>query len=294
MFESFARSWEITKISFNVLLQDKELVLFPLLAGVFSFIFFIAMVFPFFVSGIVSALFGDVLGSVLEIVAIFVLYLGLAFIATFFNTCVVFTIKKRFDGGNATFFESLGFALSRIHLILAWSIVSATVGLLLNILSNVAEKLGPIGKILMSIFVSIVGGVWAIITIFVVPAMVYDNLGPIAAIKSSIETLKKTWGESLIRHFGLGLVQGVLFVVGLLVFIGLIFVSIITIPLLLVPVFLFFILYCIAIALLFGALNTIFNTALFVYAKTGQVPNGYSSEIMQNAFKKQEQKKGLF
>jgi len=206
----------------------------------------------------------------------------------------VFTIKKRFDGGNATFFESLGFALSRIHLILAWSIVSATVGLLLNILSNVAEKLGPIGKILMSIFVSIVGGVWAIITIFVVPAMVYDNLGPIAAIKSSIETLKKTWGESLIRHFGLGLVQGVLFVVGLLVFIGLIFVSIITIPLLLVPVFLFFILYCIAIALLFGALNTIFNTALFVYAKTGQVPNGYSSEIMQNAFKKQEQKKGLF
>jgi hypothetical protein len=294
MFESFSRSWEITKVCFSVLLQDKELILFPLLAGVFSFIFFIIMVFPFIATGIVSAFFGEALGGILELVAVFVFYLGVAFIATFFNTCVVYTIKKRFEGGNATFFESIGFALSKIHLILAWSLVSATVGLILNMLSNFAEKLGPIGKLVMNIVISIIGGVWGVITIFVVPAMVYDNVGPISAIKSSVQTLRKTWGESLIRHIGLGLVQGILFAVGLVAFIVMIFISIITIPLLLVPVFLLFIFYCIVLGLLFGVLNTIFNTALFVYARTGTVPNGYSPEVMQSAFKQQEKKKGLF
>jgi hypothetical protein len=294
MFESFNRSIEITKISFGVLLKDKELLLFPLIAGVFSFIFFIAMVFPFFVSGIVSKFVGGTVGGIINLLAIFVLYLGLAFIATFFNTCVVFTIKKRFEGGNATFFESIGFALSKVHLILAWSLVSATVGLILNILSNFAEKLGPIGKLIMNVVNGILGGVWAIITIFVVPAMVYDNVGPLAAIKSSVETLRKTWGESLIRYIGLGLFQTILMVLGIVAWIVLLILSLMIFPLLIIPVTLFLFAYVIVLGLLFGVLNTIFNTALFVYAKTGNVPMGYSPELMQNAFKVQEKKKGLF
>jgi len=294
MFESFNRSIEITKISFGVLLKDKELLLFPLIAGIFSFMFFIAMVFPFIISEIVSQFVGGVVGGIINIIAVFVLYLGLAFIATFFNTCVVYTIKKRFEGGNATFFESIGFALSKIHLILAWSLVSATVGLILNILSNFAEKLGPIGKLVMNLVVGFLGGIWAIITIFVVPAMVYDGVGPLAAIKSSVETLKKTWGESLIRHIGLGLFQTVLVVFGIVAWVVLFILSIIIFPLLIIPITLLLFAYIIVIALLFGVLNTIFNTALFVYAKTGTVPMGYSPELMQNAFKVQEKKKGLF
>lgn len=294
MFESFKRSWEITKTSVNVLLLDKELLLFPIFAGIFSTIFFVAMIFPFIISGIVSSLVGESLGTILSYVAIFVLYLGLAFIATFFNVCVVYTIKKRFEGGNATFFESLGFGFSKLKLIFAWSIVSATVGLVLNILNNVAEKLGPVGKIIMNITVSVLGGVWGIITIFVVPAMVYDNVGPLTAIKNSVETLKKTWGESLIRYVGLGLVQLVIFL-GIL-FVGIIFsiILLLVLPLLGIIMFLVTLVLLILVVLIFTLLNTVFNTALFVYAKTGTVPQGYNPELMKSAFKQKEQKKGLF
>ena len=294
MFESFGRSWEITKTSVSVLMQDKELLLFPILAAVFSLIFLIIMIFPFIITSIVNAFFGEALGTILEYVAVFILYLGFAFIATFFNVCAVYTIKKRFEGGNAGFFESLKFAISKIHLIFAWSIVSATVGLVLNILNNVAEKLGPIGEIVMKFVVSLLGGVWGIITIFVVPAMVYDNVGPLAAIKSSVETLKKTWGESLIRYVGLGLAQAVVmigvFVIGLIISIVLLLV----LPLLGIIVFILLLVLLVLIALVFSLLNTIFNTALFVYAKTGTVPSGYNSEVLKSAFKQKEVKKGLF
>src|SRR5262249_12538519 len=132
------------------------------------------------------------------------------FVATFFNVCVVYTTKVRLEGGDATFWQSLGFAFSRIHLILAWSLVAATVGMLLHGLDNMARRAGGLGKVVLAILRSILGAAWSLITIFVVPAMVYEGLGPFAAIKRSIDTLRATWGESLIRYYGLGFVQFVL------------------------------------------------------------------------------------
>lgn len=37
------------------------------------------------------------------------------------------------------------------------------------------------------------------------------------AIKKSIETLKRTWGESLIRYFGLGAIEFLFFLLGIIV-----------------------------------------------------------------------------
>ena len=71
-----------------------------------------------------------------ELGLIFIIYLGLAFITTFFSVATVYTIKTRFEGGDATFFQSLGFACSRFHLIILWSLVSATVGLILKLIGN--------------------------------------------------------------------------------------------------------------------------------------------------------------
>jgi len=46
---------------------------------------------------------------------------------------------------------------------------------------------------------------WGLITAFVIPLMVYQDIGPIDAIKRSGAIFKKTWGENLIRVFGVGL-----------------------------------------------------------------------------------------
>jgi hypothetical protein len=279
----FTRSWEITKLSFGVIKQDKELLVFPVLAGIFSLIFMVLMVFPFIIPALMAE--GGAALAFLEYLFIFLIYLGLVFIATFFNVCVVYTAKTRFAGKNATFGESIGFAFKKIHLIFMWSLLAATVGLILKILDNMARQQKGIGAVLFRIMNAILGLAWSIVTIFVVPAMVYHDLSPIEAIKRSVKTLKKTWGESLIRHFGLGLVQSVFTFVGIIILIpvGFLVAGQGLVPLLIVIGI--GILYIVLVSLIFSVANTIFNTALYTYADTGKIPGGYSKDIMKGAFK---------
>ncbi|MFO7711460.1 MAG: DUF6159 family protein [Candidatus Woesearchaeota archaeon] len=279
---AFSRSWYITKLSFRVIGKDKEMLLFPLLGGIFSILFLLAMVFPTIIFSFTQ---GDAL-QIFDYVIMFLTYLGLAFIATFFNTCVVYTTKKRFEGGDATFKESLRFGISRIHLIFAWSLVSAIVGVLLRVLENIASRMGGAGKIIFSILISLLGAAWSIITIFVVPAMVYKEVTPFAAIKESINTLKKTWGESLIRYYGLGLVQMLFIVLGVLVGIGLTIGLAITGIVGIIAGILITVIYIIAVVLIFNVANQVFNTALYYYATTGKVPQGFDDTV-KHAFQKQ-------
>jgi hypothetical protein len=291
MFETFSRSWDITKTTFSVMKSDKEVLLFPVLSAVFSLVFFALMAVPFLLSSVLEQVFPGILSSVLYLVVVFFLYFGLTFIATFFNVGVVFIAKTRFEGGDAGFTDALGAAISRIHLILLWSIVSATVGTLLRVIEGAGGKQGSVGRIITGLIAGILGFLWGIVTLFVVPSMVFNNTGPFAALKDSVDVIKKTWGESLVRHYGLGFAQAlVVFVLFVPFFLLAIVVSMVNWALL-IPVVLAFVGVVIIVSILFSTANTIFNTALYWYAKTGQVPGAYSPEVMQNAF---VQKKGLF
>jgi len=281
----WSRSWRITKLTFDVMKKDKELFLFPILSFIFSMLFVIGLLLPTVIVKLFSGLGIEVFG-VLEYVLLFVSYLGLAFIAVFFNVCVVYTAKMRFEGGDSKFKEAIGFAFSKIHLIFAWSLVSATVGLIFRLIDNFAERLGKWGELAVRILNSILGMIWSVITIFVVPVMVYENIGPFKAIKKSFYTLKKTWGESLIRYLSMGFIQFLILIPGLIIGIlmialgfglGIFVLGAIGIILLAI--------YIIGVSLIFTIAASIYNTALYVYASTGKVPAGYDDESMRQAFK---------
>ena len=255
------------------------MLLFPLLAGVFSLLYSFALLFP-----TVFMNFGETTMGALQYVFVFLAYLGLAFIATYFNVCVVFTTKTRFSGGDATFKDSLQFANSRLSTILAWSMVAATVGLLLYGLDQLAQRLGGVGEIIITVIRSLVGMAWSIVTLFVVPVMVYEGVGPQQAIKRSAETLKATWGESLARHYGLGLIQLLFLLLGGVMAFALfallgglgnagIFIA-----------FGITLVYFLGVILTFNVANTVFNTALYVYAKDGAAPGGFGQDVLSGAF----------
>jgi hypothetical protein len=278
---AFQRSWELTKASWHVLLQDKQLLLFPILSVVFSIAFVMVMLFPTVILAILNeASFSYAFPFY---AAVFGIYFGLAFIATFFNVCVVYTTKKRFDGGNATFAESIKFSFSRIHLIFYWSLVAATVGILLRALENAAR--GRRGNLLARIVVSMIGVAWSIATLFVVPGMVYYGLGPFDAIKKSVSAIKKTWGENIIAYVGFGFAQLMFFIVGAIIFIPLFFLFLALGAFGVVLAVFLGIAYLVAVVLVFGILKSIFHTALFVYAERGKVPRGYTQQMMKEAFK---------
>lgn len=289
MFETFKRSWELTKVTLEVIKKDKELIAFPILAGIFSLIFIIAMIFPIILSPILIGGTPNVIGNVANMAIIFLVYLGLAVIATFFNVCVVYTAKKRFEGENATFMESIRFAFSKMHLIFAWGLVSAIVGLILRIIDNIAERMGGIGELIIKIVNSLLGAAWAMLTIFVVPGMVYHGYGPIDAIKNSAKAFKKTWGENLIRSFGFGAIQLLFFLLGIVIGILMIFASIVTgSTIALISSIIVIAIYFVSIIVFFMLANTVYSTALYVYSENGKIPDGFTKEVVSNAFAKKQ------
>lgn len=274
-------------MSFRVIKLDREMLLFPLLAGVFSLLFSGALLFPTILVEFTRQSADSIALSVIDYALIGATYLGLAFIATFFNVCVVYTTKTRFEGGDATFMDSIRFALSKIHLIFTWSLVAATVGVLLRMLDQAAERAGPIGRIVIGILSTIFGAAWSIVTIFVIPAMVYDDLGPIEAIKRSTQTLRRTWGETLVRHFGLGFIQFLFMLLGVLVAVALFAVLtplggtgfIVAIVLTVV--------YFLGVILTFTVANSVYNTALYAFANGG-TPDAFDPATLEGAFRSRD------
>ena len=280
------RSWNITKLTFAVIWQDKEMLLFPFFATIASVLYVAAILVS---SGVLQVLgeidaagVGDSWGG-LEYVFLFLAYLGLAFIATFFNVCVVYTTKIRFEGGDATFMDSIRFGLSKIGIIFQWSLLAATVGLALAMLERLAERLGGAGEIVIKIMRSVLGLVWSVVTLFVVPVLVYENVSPSQAVRRSKDILKKTWGESLARAFGLGVVQFLCILAVMGITVGLVtlapeglagFIAVA-----------FGGLSALIVILVFNVANTIFNTALYVYASTGAEPAAFDAETLVKAFK---------
>lgn len=283
--QALSRSWNLTKVSFRVIGQDKELLLFPLIGMVLSVGYLLALLYP--TIWLEMSRDGSMQWDVADYIVTFIAYLGLSFIGTFSNMCIVYTAKTRFAGGNATFGESVSFSLGRIHQVLAWATVAATVGLVFRMIDDAAERAGGVGKIVVGVLRGILGMVWSAITMFVVPSMVYRGTGPIDAIKDSIRVLKKTWGESIVRSLGFGLVEFLFLLIGMLAF-GSAIAGVVSMgagsPAILAVVVLG-VMYFMGVVFVFMLAHMIFNTALYAYASEGAMAPGYDSEMLRSAFR---------
>src|SRR5438552_16547105 len=81
--------------------------------------------------------------------------------------------------------------------IAGWALVTATVGLILR---AVAERFGFLGRIIAGAF----GAAWGIVTYLVVPVLIFEKIGPWAAVKRSGSLLRQTWGEAAGGYISLG------------------------------------------------------------------------------------------
>jgi hypothetical protein len=277
-------------MTIQVILQDREMLWFPVLAGLLSTLIIAVGIVPI-------ALLGEATDghrvplNALQYLGLFGTYFGVVFIATFFNVCTVYTTKVRLSGGDATFAESLRFALGKASRIAVWSLIAASVGIVLGTIESAArESKNIVTRVIAWILRSLVGAAWTVVSMFVVPAMVYHDLGPVAALRASVATVEKTWGENLIRHYGLGLVQFVLALPAVLGFVGLgLLTGSGTLPgMLALGIAISLSLYLLGLGLLFGLANSVFKTALYHFASSGATPQGFDQEVLASAFRRQE------
>ncbi len=210
-------------------------------------------------------------------------YLGVAFIYTFFEFCTVYTIKVRFGGGNSTMGEAIKFSFSRLPQIFLWTLINAIVGLILRALDQAARNAGNAGRIILSIIRWMAGLAWSILSMFVIPAMVYYDLSPGKAMKRSSRAFSKTWGENLVRGFGIFLFYILLYltVFGVGAVVWVLTKSIVITAIVVVS-------YALVGTLILGVIDKVYHVALFEYAETGAIPGTYDHELIKKAFKPQK------
>jgi membrane-anchored glycerophosphoryl diester phosphodiesterase (GDPDase) len=272
MFERISRSWQLVKASWRILSQDRKLLVFPILSGICTLLVVVSFILPLVLSG---AVFGRAAaGPAPWYVLLFLFYVVSYFVAIFFNTALITCVHSLLQGRETSITEGLSNAVRHIGPILAWAIVAATVGVILRAIQDRAGFLGRIA-------ISIVGGIWSLVTIFVVPVLVLEDKGVVDAVKESVALFRKTWGESVVGSVSIGVIFGAIVVVGLIGVFAALFTRSITVMILGVALF---ILLIAVVSVVASAMQGIFVTALYTYAKTGNVPMGFGKGVLEKAF----------
>src|SRR5215218_7222312 len=272
----FQLSWQIAKRSWAVLRDDKTLAWFPVLSAIGSLIVIGVLGGLFAVVGIYYSPTGTTLqpiGWVLIVVA----YLALAMVQTYFLAGLVAGADQRLRGQDSSLRGALEIANSRLHRLLPWAVVTATVTM---VLQAIEERFGLIGTIVARL----VGLAWQLVTFLVVPILVLEDLGVGDALKRSKDLFKKTWGENVIGQGGLGIVGFLAMLPGLLLVAigaaigtaGLIVLGAVGVA------------WIIASAVIVSALSGIYRTALYHYAANGQVPGEFSGIDFDAAFRRRK------
>jgi hypothetical protein len=266
-------SWELAKISWGVLKSDRSLLWIPALGALATFAVLGVLGVVFLLTGIDSG--GDGAESLAPIgyVLVVVAYLALAFVSVFFQAALVVAANARLDGRDTTLGDAVSVAGTKVHRLLPWAVVVATVSFIIGQL----ERQEIIGIIIGRL----IGAAWSILTFLAIPIIVIEDAGPGRALKRSKDLLGKTWGENITAQVGfgfLGLVAllpaaaligigaaiGSAVVLGVTIGVGVAWLAIVT--------------------LVLSALTGIYRTALYRYVSDGVAPAAFAGADLGHAF----------
>jgi len=211
---------------------------------------------------------------------VFVFYIIAFFITTFFKVGLTAVVYERINGGSLSFKDGIDKAAGISGKIFLWSVIASTVGIILKIISDKSRWLGKL-------VAGLLGAAWNIVTMFIAPTLLLEDISVWKSIGRSAEVFKKTWGETLIINISFGLITAVFLVFHITVFallaFGVMSAGMGTTGLIVIGVP--FVLSLIAVTIVSNSLNEIFKVVLYSYARFGIIAEGFSPELIVGAVK---------
>jgi hypothetical protein len=276
MFTRLRNGWAISMASLGLLMENKKLIIFPLLSSIASMLVVASFVAPIVgtTTGRTIFLTEDPDAQSGQMVVLFLLYFCCYFVTLFFNAALVGVTMMHLDGRPYKLSDGLRIAWDRFSLILMWAVIAASVGFALKMIEQRSKLAGKIVALIL-------GSAWTAMTYFVVPVLIVERAPAHKAIGRSFSLVKQTWGEGLVANWangvfvGLGILGGgaVMFLAGatgdpVIGGLGLLLgVS-----------------WLCLMVLVSMTLESITNAVLYVYARTGQSPDGFDNQLLEMAF----------
>ncbi len=295
MFGRLSRGWSMAKASFSVLRAYPKLAILPAISGTIFLIvagLILASLMPQldFVHNSVGSIWkrfdNGMAGNVWFYLSAFALLFVMSSVAIFFNVALIHCALRAHAGEQPSIRAGLAAAVGLLPQILGWAFIATTIGVLLNMLQDALRNyLGFLGGLL--------GGLlelsWAVITYFVVPVLVTEKVGPVTAIKRSGAILRAKWGESLAGEARIGLLGTLFIAMSALIFFGGLALVLSQGPKAIAglgPILMALgVLAGIATMVVVQTLSTIFQSGVYLYATTGQVPPSLDRDLVQAAFR---------
>jgi hypothetical protein len=259
--------------------MDKELLVFPFVSGLACLAVLASFAVPLWNTRYFQTVMEEeaIANDPLAWAILFAFYFANYFVIVYFNSALVACAVIRFKGGDPTLGDGFRAATARLPQIVAWALVSATVGLILRLIESRSERVGQIVAGLM-------GMAWSAVTYFVVPVIVIEKAGPVDAAKRSLAILRRTWGEALTANFGIGFVVFLASLVAMVpIVLGFVVLSAGLVPLAILGIACGVVLL-VVVGLISSALNAILVGALYLYAAEGSVPKHFDARLLEQAF----------
>jgi hypothetical protein len=191
------KSWEF-------LTERPRLIVLPALGALTSVVALLAIEIP------VLYAVRDQYFSIAFVVAAAALALPITFITVFFNVGFLKMVEAHLRGEEPTVSYGLRAARSRLPQIVGWTLVSASVGLLLTMLEQLPLVGGWIGRVIDWL----AGVAWSLATFFIVPVLALEGLGPLESVRKSTAIFRRRWGETITGGLAIGVVTGFLILPG--------------------------------------------------------------------------------
>jgi len=220
----------LTKASWKILWRDKTLLVFPILSGLTVLLiiayFLISLMLYIHYEGVsINHMSGSssILGSSVAIdvsqkdgshtflldftnplfyFGFFILfYLIGYFIIFFFNSALIKCVLDRLEGKPLSLSSGFQSAWNHKKQLFIWSLISASIGVILNFIGNKTKLAGKISVILFGI-------AWNVITYFMLPVLVFEDNGIKQGINRSAHIFRNIYGEEILGNLEIWMYLG--------------------------------------------------------------------------------------
>jgi hypothetical protein len=179
------RATRLLLASFSVVREDPQLLVFPVVAMALTFVVGVLSFALSMSHGASSSNGKDVI-----FVASLIIAYPITFVSLYCGVALAAVLAGRLNGEATTTHDGWMAARERVGIIAAWTLVACTVGAALRVI----ERYVPLGA---RIVVALVDLSWTLATMFAVPVLAYENLGPRDVLRRSSHIFKQRWGTQL-------------------------------------------------------------------------------------------------
>lgn len=262
---------QLLKASYKVLRQDKRLIALPAAAIATEAVVLAIFAVPYLVSphGLSRAFSG--VGSTTYYILLAVWYLVSTSISTFFNTALFFAADRALRGEEPDVRDALTQARRRIPTILAWSLLSSTVALVVQAI----DRRIPVMSLIL-------GLAWSCVSYLMLPVMVFEGVGVREGMRRTKHLFRATWGKEVVGSLRLGGIGVLLAIPGfVMVVLGLMTGGSAAIVSTIVAA----VLWIGLCMLVLSCLGNIFRIAVYQYAATGNTAPQFDGIDLSKAFR---------